>query len=609
MRSIQALRHVLMASVCLATPVAGLAEETFALDEILVRGNLEAVDPDRTGSTVRVLGGEDIAAAPFTLLGDALAQIPGVAFRAYGPPGTASSITLRGAPASYIPVLIDGIDVGDPASPRGEFYFSTLGTSAIDRVEVLTGSQSALYGANAVGGVVNISTFRASALGTEQRVALEYGSYATKKASYSWATKTERGELALNLSHMSSQGFSAREERDGNYEADGFRANRIGFYSQYEVAPGVVLGVNGFFEDSRGHNDAASGDAPSNVGKEYMDRRASGLRAFSEFDTGAVSHKLEATYYRSDRQSYSATPATPSDFDGNRMKLAYRGAADLGAQARLVFGADTEREEVAGNGHATTRGMFSELTWAPGDRIDLAATARHDDNSLFGGFNSLRLSGVYRLQDDLLLRAAIGNGFQAPTLYQLNGPYGDPRLAPEESESLEIGVEKRWGERASLRATAFSLEAENLIGFDYTATVCGQSFGCYNQVPGQSQRKGLELEGRLTLSDRVGLAGAYTYIDSSVSTGWAGVARHDLSLSAKAEITPTLSGMVSVQRVLDRPTGLDDYTLAHATLSHDLGAGKEVYLHVENLFDEHYQTIDGYGTSDRAFYVGLRAQF
>ena len=208
------LSRFALVSACLAStalPVHAQQEETIVLDGILVRANLEAVDPDRSGSTVRVLTQENLAQAPFTRLGEALAQMPGLTFKAYGPPGTASSITLRGAPAQYVPVLLDGIEMGDPAAGKGDFDFGTLGLAGLDRVEVLTGSQSALYGANAVGGVINLTSFRAQDIGTAQRFAVEYGSYATKKASYSWATKTERGELALNLSHMSSHGFPPRK--------------------------------------------------------------------------------------------------------------------------------------------------------------------------------------------------------------------------------------------------------------------------------------------------------------------------------------------------------------------------------------------------------------
>ncbi|WP_223632781.1 TonB-dependent receptor plug domain-containing protein [Rhodobacter sp. TJ_12] len=607
------LRRLLLVSSCLCGPGLASAQDFMLLDEILVRANLEQTDPDRAGSTVHVATAEDLAQAPYTRLGAALAQMPGLTFKSYGPPGTASSITLRGAPAQYVPVLLDGIAMGDPAAGNGDFDFGTLGIAGLDRVEVLTGSQAALYGANAVGGVINLTSFRAHEIGTAQRFVAEYGSYATRKLSYAHAIKTARGDLSVTLSHMASNGFSALDENAGNFEPDGFRANRIGFFTQYDLTETVTLGLNGFFEDSRGESDVWSGDTVANIGQDYTDRRTTGLRAFADISGGAVAHKLQAVYYRSDRQSYTFGSLVPSDFDGTRVKLSYSGAMDLGASARLVFGADHTREAVDGNGSVTDAGAFAELTWAANDRLDVAATLRHDDHEMFGHFTSARLSGVYRLREDVLLRASVGNGFRAPTLYQLYGLYGDAGLTAEESLSAEVGVEKRWGETASLRATAFFLKADDLIDFVRAATVCGQAFGCYAQVTGETRRSGLELEAEAALSDRLTLSGNYTYTDNYADGGasgvWAEIARHDLMLSATLKVTPALDAQLSVQRVMDRPGRLANYTLANAAVTYDLGAGKQAYLNIENLFDEEYQTYSGYGTSDRAVYVGFRAQF
>ncbi|NCU19859.1 TonB-dependent receptor [Candidatus Falkowbacteria bacterium] len=602
---------MLGASLIALGALPALAEEIIALDEITVSANLEETGIDKSGSSVVVITEDDLQKTADTRVTDYLARLPGVSLRGNGPIGTTTAIVLRGAPVQYVPVLVDGIDVTDPAGGKTDFDFATLTTGDISRIEVLKGSQSALYGSHAVGGVINITTKRASAIGTEQQAAVEYGSYATKTGSYSWATKSDRAELAFTLSHMSTEGFSAKDENDGNFEADGFRANRLSFFGQYELDTGALIGLNGFIEDSRGHFDDFAGDTPASAGNDFTDRRNIGLRAFTQFSTGAVDHKLDLTHFRSNRVSTSDTswPAGATYFNGTRDKLAYQGATDLGAQARLVFGADTEREKVKGGGAAWMTGAFAELGWAPSDRIDVTATVRQDHHSRFGDFTSGRLAAVYRAREDLLFRAALGNGFRAPSLYELYGPYGDPSLQPEESLSAEIGVEKRWGDLATLRATAFYLEAEDLIGFNGTSTICGQPFGCYAQVPGQSRRSGLELEGTYTLSDRVELGAAYTYTDSSTSVGWAGVARHDVTLFATAALTDALSGTVSVQNVADRPDGLADYTLANATLSYDFGTGHEAYLRVENLFDEEYQTVKGYGTSDRALYVGLRASF
>ncbi|MEZ5685579.1 MAG: TonB-dependent receptor [Paracoccaceae bacterium] len=603
------LRSTLLLGTALAPGFAGLpalAQEIIALDEITISANLEETALNRSGATVEVVTEDDLQNAGDTRVADFLETLPGVSLRMSGPIGTTATLYLRGAPAQYVPVFVDGIELGDPAAGQQAFDFGTLSTTDISRIEVLKGSNSAVYGSQAVAGAINITTKRAQDIGTEQAMAAEFGSYATRKLSYSYATKTDKGEIALTASHLSTDGFSARDENDGNFEADGYRANRLSFYADYQLAPALKLGVNGFIEDSRGEFDDFAGDVAGTPGDDYTLRDSKGARAFAEFAAGAFEHTLEATYFQSDRVSCSNGWCDP--FLGTRNKISWQGATDLGLNGRIVFGADSEQEKA--HGAATrTNGVFTELSYALGDALDLTASARHDTHSDFGGFTSGRLAAVYRISDDLLLRASVGNGFRAPSLYELHGPYGDAGLKREESRSAEIGVEKRFGDLGHLRLTAFQMRAKNLIGWDSTAIACGSGFGCYNQVDGSSQRKGLELSGAYQIAPKLRLGGSYTYTDSSVSTGWAAVARHDLSLFADYAMTDALSTTLSVQHVADRPSGMADYTLANLGLGYEFAEGKRATLRIENLFDSEYQLNSGYGTSDRAIYVGIGATF
>lgn len=592
-------------STSLIASAAG-AQEIFTLDEITVSANREETALNRSGATVAVVTADELEAAGDMRVADYLETLPGVSIKASGPIGTTATLYLRGAPAQYVPVFVDGIEVGDPAAGQGAFDFGTLATADISRIEVLKGSNSARFGSQAVAGAIDITTKRATEIGTEQSVAAEIGSYATRKLNYSYATKTETGEVALSYTHISTNGFSARDENNGNFEADGYRANRLSFYADYQITPGVKLGFNAFVEDTQGDFDDFVGDVAGTPGDDYTIRDTKGARLFAEFSTGLVDQKVELTAYESDRSSCSN--GWCDDFLGKRNKLAWQGAMDLGANGRLVFGADTEKETAHG-ASTRTNGVFAELSYGITPDLDVTASLRRDDHSDFGGFTSGRLAAVYRLSDDLLLRASIGNGFRAPSLYELYGPYGDTSLQREKSRSAEIGIEKQFGDLGSVRLTAFHLKAENLIGWDSSAVSCGSGFGCYNQVTGTSERQGVELSGDYAVSDRLRLGGSYTYVDSSITTGWGAVARHDLSLFADYEITDALSTTLTVQHVADRPNGLEDYTVANLGLSYDFMDGKEAYLRVENLFNEEYQLTSGYGTSDRALYVGLRASF
>lgn len=598
---------------------AASAQEIFTLDEITVSANREETALSRSGATVEVVTEEEIERGAATLAKSYIERLPGVSMRSYGPPGASVELRLRGAPSHYTAVKIDGIEVNDPSGTQGGYDFGSLAGSGLSRIEVLKGGNSALYGSNAIAGAINVTSWRPTELGTQQQLGLEFGSYATRKFNYSVGTKSEAGLVSLSYAHVSSNGFSSADENDGNFEADGFRSNRLSFALEHDFNNGLRMGANAFVDDSWSAYDDGS-DLTGTLGNDFWNRRTQGLRVFGEYATGLIDHKLELSFYEADREGcddyYRAYTCTP--YNGTRKKLSYSAAFDIGAQGRAVLGAETERNDARFadintgapfSGDVRKNAVFGELNWALTDRVDLTASLRYDDHSDFGSFTSGRLAAVYRLRDDLVLRGSLSNNFRAPSLYELYGPYGNPAMQREELLSADLGIEKTYGDKGRVRLTAFWLDAENLIGWDFGATYCGSGFGCYNQVPGTSRRRGVELSGSYALSERLTVGGSYTYTDNAASTNWADVERHNLSLFADYALTDTLSLGYAMQHVADRSSGFDDYTVADLTLAYEVNEQTEAYLRVENLFDEEYQLYRGYGTSDRALYVGLRASF
>lgn len=602
--------HPLVALAVAAAPTLATAQD-FDLGEIVVSANLQATAADRSGATVIVIDQADLQQSADVGVIDFILRVPGVSIRPNGPLGATTGFTVRGASQNYVPVLIDGIEVSDPSAPQVAFNFGGLTTSGISRIEILKGSQSALYGSEAVGGVINITTRRAEEDGLRHFVEAEYGRYDTRRLSYGLTSRGARHDLALTLGHASSDGFSAADEDAGNPEADGFRANRLSFNGSYTLDSGIRVGASGFYEDSHSEFDESFPAIADGTPDEFNDNETWGLRVFADFATGTLDHTLALTRFEIDRSSNSDGFA--SDFAGTREKASWQAATDI-ARTRVTFGADTTRETSSDNfgfsGSNRINGAFAEALVALSDRLDLTASVRHDDHSRFGGFTTGRLAAAWRIEPDLILRASAGRGFRAPSNFELFSSFGDPALDPERSNTLDIGIEKRFAGGAALRATAFYLEVDDLIDFDGGAVACGSGFGCFAQVPGTSRRSGLELEGALPLSDRIGLTLGYTYTDSdsNASSSWALVPRHDLVATLAAEISPRLRGVLTAQHVAGRAT-LGDYTVVHTTLTHDLSPGTEAYLRVENLFDEAYQLVSGFGTSDRAVHVGLRTSF
>ncbi len=599
------------ATTCLSA-VPAAAQDFFDLGTLVLSGEFDETTAEQLGASVSVVTREDIERTGETRVVDLLARLPGVDVRSRGPIGSLASVTIRGAGQNYVRVIVDGIDVTDVSTPQVAFDFGSLTTADISRIEVLRGGQSAIYGSEAVGGVINITTLRAEEEGVSQFANVEAGSYGTFRGSYGVTADLGDLDYALSLSHTRTDGFSAADENAGNTEADGFDATRLSFALGHDLANGGRVGLNGFVEHARIDFDEQfpiSDGSPD----EVSHNDSVGLRAFVELPTGAVDSTFSATYYEIERdvRGSNGFGGTNNVYTGDRIGLSYLGRVDINPSTELRFGLDATRETFTqsgdfgpGSGDSEVIGVFGELAWSPTDQFDLTVTLRHDDHSQFDGLTSGRVAAAWRPDDDWILRASAAHSYRAPSLYELFGPFGTPTLQPEESSSIDFGVERRFGDDTFARATVFYNETTNLIDFPFP----------YAQVPGTVQRHGLELEFGVPVFANWTLDGSYTYTEGENPTLTGGNSwnlefpEHDLSLTLAGEITNELSAALSVQKVWNRPT-LGDYAVANATFAYGLSDGVEAYLRIDNLLDEEYQLVSAYGTSDRAFAFGLRTRF
>lgn len=590
-----------------ATPLAAGAQ-SFDLGEIVVSANLEPTAVNKVGATVDVVTQQDLQDAAQGSVANALAFQPGITITPKGGVGQQAYVSVRGAPSYDVAVLVDGIDVTDPSGPQITFDFGHLATAGIQSIEILKGSQSALYGSSAVGGVIDITSRHATEDGVHYYTAAEVGTYGTANLSFATTVKTKDSDLAITLSHSGTDGTVGLTGSTANGKKDGYWSNRISANGSHTFANGVKLGFAGFAEANHGEYDPAAGAAVT----AYQTGDTAGARVYAEFTTGAVENTISATVFRNARD-YVRSDYGLYALTGTRQKLTYQGAVSLGAKSRLVFGADTARETYTDNyGTAIARhiaGVFTELSYSPTDKLDLTASLRDDHQSTFGNAVTGRLSAAWRPQADLTVRASAGTGIRAPSPYELYAPYGlgNPNLTPEKSKSADLGIEKQFGPDSYIRATAFWLQAHNLIDYIYIPSNKAYS---YIQVPGTSRRQGLELEGATKLGAAT-LTAAYTYTDSAASatSSWAAVPRHTIALTASTPLTEKLTGSVSALAGLSRPNGMANYTVAGAGLDYKVTDRIKAYVRVENLFDAKYQLVQNYAMPGRSIYVGLRADF
>ena len=618
----------------LAQPAAAqeaFVANDFVLEEIVISANRVPTPLAATGASVAVLTEEDIAASGATQLSVALALLPGVSVAQSGPPGASSILRIRGADWRYIAVFVDGIRVDDPSLIQTAFDFGHMTAGDIARVELLRGSQSALWGGSAVAGVINITTRASDEPGLTQSYGIEGGSYGTGNLRYGFTQRWDRGVLAFNLTHTRSDGFSAADEADGNTQADGFESTRASVTFRHAVSDTLSFGAAAFVQDSRAEYDGF--DAVGPVDRDNRERRRqAGGRLFAEFSEGASTHLLELTAYsirrRANEENAFPPPARDiSVFRGERFGLGYQGTTEAAPGLTLVYGADWMRETAryaalpSGRERTEMTGVFGQALWAPRDDLDIAFTLRGDRNSRFGSFGTGRVALAWRPAEGAVVRAVAATGFRPPSIDERFGVYGafvgNPDLTPEKSRSFELGGEYTWAGGARVSATAFRLDVRNLITafFDFDP-ITGLFFGGYANEPGTSRRQGVELEASLPLGTALTLDAGYTYTSARNADGarLARVPRHDLTLGVSGDITERLSGRLTVQHVGDRIDGfplgrMPDYTVVHGRLAWALDGRTELSLRVENLFDKQYQTVAGYGTAGRSFYVGISGRF
>ena len=605
------LAVVLTCAAALLAPLALPAKAQQVLDDIVITANRTPVEINKVGATVEVIDREELQKQSQAFLKDYLGRLPGVTVTQNGPPGSVSNIQIRGALGQYVKVLIDGIDLTDLAAPQAVTSFEHLLVGDIERIEVLKGAQSTLYGSEAIGGVISITTRRA-ALGTSVSAHVEGGTYDTQLGSATVSYGTDRGDISFTAQGVRSDGFSAAEENTGNTERDGYWNQTFSGRAQYRFNDNLRV----FFaaRSTRSKIELDGFDFFTFLPADDPDERSTfALRAvrggaeFKLFD-GAFTNTLAVQHTTIDRENFGSFPAT---FDSERTKYEYKGVARFSPQVTAMVGVD--RDEISArtsnplDAEATINGFYGQLLLEPFTNFNVTAGARRDDHSIFGTFDTYRFTAAYFIPETgTKFRASYGTAFRAPSLFELFDPiYGKQTLDPEESVGWDAGIDQTWWDgRFRASATYFDLDIENLIQFIFPAG--------YSNVPGRTQRRGVELSARAEITTWLAATGAYTFTDAEDALGnpLIRVPRHAYAFGL--DITPTERFRINATAQVIRDTldagnfVLDDYVLLNAKASYDIDERLTAYIRGVNLLDQEYQVIRGYGTSDLAVYAGLR---
>lgn len=625
----------LIAVIGFAAPAGA---EAATLPEIVVTPYYSPTLLSRTGSSLSVISGETIARSAPGSLAQVLRAIPGVSVIELGGPGATAEVRIRGAETGHTLVLIDGVRVNDFATARDDFDFSLIAPADIDRIEILRGPQSAVYGSDAMGGVINIITKRAAKKKFSVSASAEVGSYGSHAESASMGMTQGDFSLRFGGSRFFTEGFSRRGDRDGN-EPDLYEklAGNIRGSFDPKTGLGFDFGLNGSHVmseyDAAGSNVAAP-DANNTVDKKLL----SGFFKFNwpNADAG-FNQSLNVFASLSDRTNIERAPPTPSIplsmFKSRSFGAEYRGLVDLDQFGSFLFGGRLEREMAenvapAGgfSGYSRTKSTyaaFAEQKVSLGDRFHLAFSGRYDGEFDGDGHFTWRVTGVYEVPDsDTRLKGSVATGVKLPTAYMIaNNIYQSAtyagvelNLRPENSIGFDAGIEQGlFDGRVRLSATGFANRFGNLTG---TTSLSANPFDIAYANIANARTAGVELSAEAdVIPGMLTVGGAYTYL-YAVDGNDKPLARRPRNTGAiTASLTPTdkIEASLSAVYVGDRynssgGTGvvLPAYWRVDLNASYALSKQTTLYGRVENLFNARYQDPNGFNTPGLSAYVGLR---
>lgn len=597
-----------VAIVALGAPGPALSADEKTEDEIIVEGLRLPSPATETGSSVSVITTEDIELRGYQFALDALASAPGVTVNQNGAFGGLATVRIRGAASDQTLVLLDGVPLGDPTSVGGGYDFSVLDVADIERIEVLKGPQSTLWGSDAIGGVVNIITKRPEG-GLGARIFAEGGSFATFRGGAAVSGGGDAGDFRLSVSGITSDGVSKADEDDGNPEEDAYHSLTFAGRGGLNLPSGMRL--EALARHIKGETEIDGFPPPDFTLADSDDRsETEQLTTAATLIAPLLNDRFENRLMVgfTDIEQRGVFSGFESFDRGDRLILRYQGTAELGARHRLAFGA--EREETEANGDETSiNGFFGLYEVKPIDGLSLTAGVRHDDHSRFGSETTARAAAAWSPTEFLSLRGSWGQGFKAPTIFQLTQSFGplppNADLQPETSEAFDVGVDLSAPSGAArLSVTYFDRDTENLIIFAPNSR--------YENLKAATAR-GVETQLDVAVTQTISLSANHAWIDAE--DGATGerqirVPRHSGDLALIYD-KGAFSGSALVRYNGDETEGpfgsdVDDWLRVDLAASYALNETIELYGRIENLFDEDYQQVSGFGTPGLSGYAGVR---
>jgi len=607
-------------SLLLAEDSLITADEEIEVGYIVVTATRNEQEVEDVTSSVTVITGREIERKQPVSAVDVLRGIEGIHVVQSGGLGKSAGVIIRGGEAGHTLVMIDGMQVNSPT--LGMFNFGDLMSDNIERIEIIRGPQSTLYGSDALTGVINIITKKGSGP-AKLVVSVEGGSYETYKESAALSGGRENASYSLSVSRVDSKGFSTASEKNGNREKDGYGNTTLSGRTVINVTKKLNFDLALRYTDADTDLDSFGGDDP-NYKQELISR------------LGSIKLNHQALNWYSYYIKYSATDDTlkyrdpdtawnNSEIKTRVEEIDWQNDFYTGDINVLTLGYEYEKEEgqnnVAGFDNAIYNNALylQEQLFIFNDRLTITAGARKDDHSMFDDQVTYRAGISFKVPlIETRLMANWGEGFKAPTLNDLfyQDPYGsrgNPDLKPEESTGYDIGFEQWLGEKTVRISTSYFFnDFENLIDWVEYAPWAYEPRNISS-----AETKGWEFGFDVKPHKSLLLSASCTILDTEdKATGNKLARRPENKGSFSINWTPGIADFnLSVEKVgkrwddSDNTEKLKSYTKVDLATSFDVSKNLTIFGRGENLLNEDYEESSGYGTAGLSYYGGIKAKF
>jgi len=594
------------------------SEESQKLPEVIVTADRIEEPLEESTSDIIVITEKEIKKMNVEWVADALRKLPNLYVKQTGGPGKQTSVFLRtSTKAGDTLIMIDGVKVNDPT--LGEFDFSSLSVDEIERIEIINGPQSTLYGSEAMAGVINIITKKGKGK-PKINISLEGGSYGTYKPAFNLYGGTEKINYRITSFYYKTDGFSAYKDGDEN---DGYKNAFISGKFGFKPSKKLEFEFLGRYYYDRNEIDTSSGDDPDYIGRTHHLLISGKIKLYltSYWEQILNFSKVKNICKHSDPTDlYNNSKITPAIYIINWQHNFY-----LSKIFTFIIGTEYRKEE---GKYEDAYSNFDEDVENKAIYINnkikllnnnliLNGGIRYDNHQTFGEKTTYRIGFLYNIIPYALkIKANYGTAFKAPTLDDLFWPgSGNPNLKPEEAWGWDAGIEKDFlNEKIKFSLGFFYQKYKNLIQW---APVSPGSWIWQPQNIGKANIKGSELNFTFTLTRNLIIRSGYTYLDTENEDNNKYLRfkpMHKFFVSGKYNINKFslfAEYLYTGERYNDvnNQEKLKSYSLINLSVTYKLSPNLSLFGRIDNLLNTNYEEVKDYETPDRSFYAGIRFSY